>query len=65
MKPIVIVAVEKDGQVTITRDELQRIVDEAYKQGQEDGNHYYYTNPPTWDYTKTAPPVWCNTEITC
>ncbi len=68
MKPIIIVAVEKDGQVTITRDELQRIVDEAYKQGQADGNHYYYTNPPTWISTNpntTPNSPWDYTKVTC
>ena len=52
MKPIIIYAEEKDGKITITKEELQRIVDEAYRQGQADNNHHYYTNPPTWDYTK-------------
>lgn len=54
MKPIIIYAEEKDGKITITKEELQRIVDEAYRQGKADNDHhhYYYTNPPTWDYTK-------------
>ena len=59
MKPIIIYAEEKNGKITITKEELQRIVDEAYRQGKEDGN-WYTTNPitvtPTW-----KPPY----EITC
>ena len=59
MKPIIIYAEEKDNKVTITKAELQRIVDEAYRQGKADGN-WYTTNPitvtPTW-----KPPY----EITC
>lgn len=58
MKPIIIYAEEKDDKVTITKAELQRIVDEAYRQGKADGN--WYTNPitvtPTWQ-----PPY----KITC
>ena len=53
MKPIIIYAEEKDDKVTITKAELQRIVDEAYRQGKADGN-YYATNPitltPTWKW---------------
>ena len=60
MKPIIIYAEEKDGKITITKEELQRIVDEAYRQGKDDGNSYYWRNPititPTWQ-----PPY----EITC
>ena len=54
MKPVIVFyAEEKDGKITITKEELQRIVDEAYRQGvEENSHHYYYTNPPTWDYTK-------------
>lgn len=52
MKPIIIYAEEKDDKVTITTAELQRIVDEAYRQGKADGNWYTTTNPitvtPTW-----------------
>lgn len=60
MKPIIFYAEEKDGKVTITKDELQRIVDEAYRQGKADNNTYYWENPitvtPTWE-----PPY----KITC
>ena len=58
MKPIIIYAEEKNGKITITKDELQRIVDEAYRQGKVDGN-WYTTNPIT------VTPTWKNTEITC
>ena len=60
MKPIIIYAEKKDGKITITKEELQRIVDEAYRQGKADNNTYYRGNPitvtPTWQ-----PPY----KITC
>ena len=58
MKPIIIYAEEKDDKVTITKAELQRIVDEAYRQGKEDGN-WYMTNPIT------VTPTWQPHKITC
>ena len=53
MKPILIFAEEKDGTIEITKAELQRIVDEAYREGKQDGRYTYSTpNPititPTW-----------------
>lgn len=59
MKPIIIYAEEKDGKITITKEELQRIVDEAYRQGRADNNSYYWRNPIT------VTPTWQTTEITC
>ena len=58
MKPIIIYAEEKNGKVTITKEELQRIVDEAYRQGKADGN-WYTTNPIT------VTPTWKSPDITC
>lgn len=53
MKPILVYAEEKDGKIEITKAELQRIVDEAYREGKQDGRYTYSTpNPititPTW-----------------
>ena len=60
MKPIIIYAEEKDGKITITKEELQRIVDEAYQQGKDDNKSCSWVTPitvtPTW-----KPPY----EITC
>ena len=60
MKPIIIYAEEKDGKITITKEELQRIVDEAYQQGKDDNKSCSWATPitvtPTW-----KPPY----EITC
>ena len=55
MKPIIIYAEEKDDddKVTITKAELQRVVDEAYRQGKADGN-WYTTNPITVTPTMRA-----------
>ena len=63
MKPIIIYTEEKDGKITITKEELQRIVDEAYWQGNAD-NNYYWRRPITVTPT-TVTPTWKNTEITC
>lgn len=60
MKPIIIYAEEKNGKITITKEKLQRIVDEAYRQGKADGNWYYTTTNPI-----TVTPTCKNTEITC
>ena len=60
MKPIIIYAEEKDDKVTITKAELQRIVDEAYEQGKADGNWYTTASPIT--VTPTLQPPY---KITC
>ena len=65
MKPILVYAEEKDGKIEITKTELQRIVDEAYREGKQDG-HYTYSTPspititPTWEDTTTpiTAPSW-------
>lgn len=62
MKPIIIYAEEKDDKVTITKAELQRIVDEAYRQGKADGN--WYTKNPITVTPTTGTPTWKNTDIT-
>ena len=61
MKPIIIYAEEKDGKVTLTKDELQRVVDEAYKQGKADGGYYYTTASPITVTPTWQPPY----KITC
>ena len=53
MKPIIIYAEEKDGKIILTKDELQRIVDEAYRQGKAENSYWYTTTTPI-----TVAPTW-------
>ena len=65
MKPELIFISEKDGMVTLSKEDLERIVDSAYKAGQADAS-YITTTPwtihPTWD---TSPLPTKRTDITC
>ena len=66
MRPIIVYIEGSDEQITLTKDQLQKIVNEVYEQGNRDGGGYYYTrNPititPTFDKTINIKP----TEITC
>lgn len=67
MKPIIIYAEEKDDKVTITKAELQRIVDEAYRQGKADAN-WYTTTPitvtPTWQPPQPPYKITCTNHST-
>lgn len=67
MKPELIFVNEKDGTVMLSKEDLERIVDSAYKAGQADSS-YITTTPwtvhPTWtDGTMTVPVK--RTDITC
>lgn len=62
MKPMVIIAVERDGGILITREELQKLVDDAYEQGRIDGRDMWTTPNPI---TITPTPTWKSPEITC
>lgn len=66
MKPELIFISEKDGLITMSREDLERIVDKAYKAGQADAS-YITTTPwtiPTWtDRTMTVPVK--RTDVTC
>ena len=65
MKPVLVK--EKNGQILITRKELEQILNDVYEEGKKDGsnsnchycNWYFcpYRNRNTWDWTK----VTCNT----
>lgn len=44
----VVIVTEKDGKIELTRDELQKMLDEAYAKGKADGTTITYpitTNP--------------------
>jgi len=63
MKPIVIIAVEKDGGILITKEDLQKLVDDAYEQGKADGRGVWAT--PNNPITITPHPTWKVPDITC
>ena len=55
MSRIVIIEKNKDGKIELTKDELQKMLDDAYSQGYTDGNKRYDTiTYPSWTYTVTS-----------
>ena len=64
MKPELIFINEKDGMVTMPKEELERIVEKAYQAGKADGS-YITTAPytPTWGTINV--PTTDKTTITC
>ena len=70
-KPI-IVYVKDEKEITLTREKLEELIDEAYQKGKEDGTVYYPSYPvyPNWWNTirydfGTGTPISNKTEITC
>ena len=65
MKPELIFVNEHDGLVTLSKEDLERIVDTAYKAGQADSSSFVMQQPwtitPTWDGTTPLK----KTDITC
>lgn len=62
---VVVVSPNKDGKVELSKEELQKMLDNAYDKGHSEGskdNHYTITNP----YTITAPsyPIYYSTNTT-
>ena len=65
MKPIVVFINEKDGKVTMEKEDLESLINQAYEQGKRDGGTTTITTPwtpTTWTPT-TPTPLW--TEVTC
>lgn len=56
MKPELIFINERDGKITMTKEELIALVDKAYEAGQRNGNITIPVTPyapsPTWEYTQ-------------
>jgi hypothetical protein len=51
---VVVVEKNKDGKIELTKDELQKLLDDAYNQGHADGSKKYDTityPSPSWTYT--------------
>ena len=70
MAHVVILTTNRDGKVELTKDELQKMLDDAYNKGYADGNAksittITYPSYPVWysDCSKTVPKD--HIEITC
>lgn len=73
MGRVVVVEKNKDGKIELTKEEVQKMLDDAYNQGYEDGRKtkyetFTYPSLPTWyTYSNTTPLNKCETtkvEIT-
>ena len=57
MSRVVVIEKNKDGKIELTKEELQKMLDDAYTQGYVDGKGRYetitYPSYPFW-YTTTA-----------
>ena len=72
MSRVVVVEKNKDGKIELTKDELQKMLDDAYNQGYSDGRSKLYD---TITYPSTTPVLYTTTnedrkfvnkpEITC
>ena len=56
MSRVVIIEKNKDGKIELTKDELQKMLDDAYSQGYADGNKKY-------DTITYPSPSWINTIV--
>lgn len=57
MSRVVIIEKNKDGKIELTKDELQKMLDDAYSQGYADGNRKYDTityPSPSWTCTASS-----------
>ena len=57
MSRVVMVEKNKDGKIELTKDELQKMLDDAYSQGYADRSKMYDTityPSPNWIYTVTS-----------
>ena len=70
MSRVIVIEKNKDGKLELTKDELQKMLDDAYNQGYADGSKKYdtITYPSSWTYTitsgNTIPRNKCDIEIT-
>lgn len=54
MPHVVVVTQEPDGSIKLTKEQLQKMLDDAYRRGYEDGNRstaITYPSYPSWIYT--------------
>lgn len=62
MKPIV-VTVDEQGKTTLTPEQLQTLIDDAYKEGYADGCRSIVITTPT--YPPYTPPYYTSPIVTC
>ena len=55
MSRIVVIEKNKNGKIELTKEELQKMLDDAYNQGYMDGKGRYET------ITYPSHPIWCTT----
>lgn len=57
---------DKNGKISFTKEELQALLDEVYKEGYNDARPYYWTTP-SWTYrdsnTITTPYTYTTTAL--
>lgn len=57
MSHVVVVTQESDGSIKLTKEQLQNMLDDAYKRGYEDGNRtttITYPSYPSWIFTNDS-----------
>ena len=54
MTHVVVVTQEPDGSIKLTKEQLQNMLDDAYKRGREDGSRSATITYPSYPWTYTA-----------
>lgn len=54
MSRIVVIEKNKDGKIELTKEQLQKMLDDAYSQGYSDGNRYDTITYPSYPYWRTT-----------
>lgn len=67
MSRVVVIEKNKNGKIELTKEELQKMLDDAYTQGYTDSQRRYetitYPSYPVW-YTNTSPSIISKDSIT-
>lgn len=58
MKPMIITIPSNDGKIILTKEELEKILSDAYEQGRYDGKESSPTYVPYTPYTPTINNPW-------
>ncbi len=56
---VVVVKEQPDGKISLTKDELQKMLDEAYEKGKADNRPYYWWNTQPYAATTDKITVGC------
>ena len=57
MSRVVVVEKDTDGKIRLTKEELQKMLDDAYNQGHSDGSKYDFITYPS--ISRTTYPITC------